>query len=1198
MIETKVLVPSMGSSFVARPRLEALGERLLDVPLALVTGGGGFGKSTVLCAWGQRLRKRAHIAWLSLDPQDASLTALVEAVALALRRAVPDLGESVKQLLETGGAGPDAFVAPLINELYAFTEDRNEEIALFLDDVQFVASDEVCLAFLSGFVRAIPPRVHLVLASRRELAFSPVAKLRASGRLLEVDEGDLRFRDDEAVALVDDVEAAHALVERTEGWAMAVQLTAELVPSHENDVKNALPESREALFEFLAEEVVAHQPASLRRDLYALAIPPIIDEPTANELLAQIDPPAKRGIGATTLETIAARGLYLARIDRETWRFHQIFREFLLTRFHREDPERERSLRKRYATMLRRQGRKLEALGQLIDAGEYLEIVEYAQEALITIRFSDRYRQVLYLLAQVPEAIKRERPMLYRLYAMALQRSGAAFEADEQLKICFDAAMAIEDYATACKAQLELGMYADHFRFQGHGDFSRSLEHFAIALEIAQRPELAGRPLYRKLAYWLTGMAHAARFEYDEALRHLTVAEGLERRSERHSNLILVDVALVHGWRGDWRRALEYAELAEELFRTGAGSLHLGHALAVQVRAHLFLREDLSRAGQLSQAAFDAFRTAQQDEELAGAHCLIGMCALAQTPPDIEAALAAAADAQRRLDALPNPVVRFDVLMLRAEAAIVAGRDEDARRILAEADVAATANGDRLQRAVCALTRGIADLAAGREAEARSRFEQARRAFRELQDRFRELVAELAFAACCIRGEDVEPRGIETLLARLESEHLSYVAATTPRSTAHLLAWCLERGFEVGRAERILGPHVGGHAEAIAEMAADEGITPESRIAAIRILARVAPLVQRPLFARLTRDRDRVVAGVAEAVVGMLPASGAPPLSVAVAGTLRVELGGERFDERDGRWTRKKAVELLRLLVIGGGTVAKSAAMEALWPETAGNAETSLRVTLHALRRALQPEGDGPGDYVEYDGSVLRLRRDTFAPSDVALAEHALKRGQYYAARGEQEAARAELERVAALLEDAPGEDGAPEWMRPHVRRWREWLGEALRARSALERKAGDRDAAMAAIEAALAVDPLDEESLCIALDLFLERNETERGRNLFLAYKQRLAHELSLTPGADVLERYSKILVRRAGPARGMLTSRELEILRLVARGKANKEIAGALGIGLGTVGSSLTKIMRKLKVESRAAAVAMTAGLLDDER
>jgi|SRR5579872_95477 len=1182
----------MGEAFVARARLEALADRVLDVPLALVTGGGGFGKSTVLCSWAARLRDRARVAWLSLEPQDASLSVLVEGIALALRRAVADLGAFAEQLLEAGSASPHAFVAPLVNELFALTEDREEHVVLFLDDVQFILSDEAdCVAFLSGFIRALPPRVHVALASRRSPAFSPIAKLRAAGRLLEVDEAALRFRDDEAAALIDDAATAHALVEQTDGWAMAIQLTANLARGRGVGARNVMPQSREALFEFLAEEVIGHHPEALRRDLYALALPPAIDEAMASELLERSD-------GAATLEEVATRGLYLTRIEGDAWRFHQLFREFLLTRFRREDPQRERALRRRYAAILRRQGQKLEALGQVIEAGDYLDIVDYAQEALIAIRFSDRYKQLLYLLAQVPEAARRERPKLYRLYAMALQRAGATFEAEEQLKLCFDAAMAIGDVATACMAQLELGMYAEDFRFQGHGQFARSEEHFSIALEIAERPELREHARYRKIAHWLLGMIKAARFEYVEALEHLKIAEELELQAEQHVSLVLVDTALVHGWRGDWRRALEYAELAEQLFRTGGGELHVGHALAMQARAHLNLRQDIARASELADAALAAFREAQQDEELAGAHLLIGMCALAQTPPDIDRALNAAGEAERRLAVSPNPVVRFDVALLRAEAAIVAGRDDEAQRRLAEADAIASANGDRQQRAICGLTRGIADLAAHREHDARKRFDEARSAFSDLRDAFRETVATLSSFGCAVRSGDVESLAIAALFDRLEEDRLTFAAATTPRSSAELLAWCLRQRFDVERAERTLGPHVAGHTTEIAEAAQDDRVSAEARAAAIRILARVAPAEHRPLFLRLARDRERVVAGAAEAVIGMLPAIGTPMMFVSVVGELRVTLGTETFDERDGRWTRKKAVELLRLLVIRGGAVTKAAALEALWPQASGNAETSLRVTLHALRRALQPNVDGAGDYVEYDGSTLRLQRDAVGPSDVAQAEQALKRGQYAGARGDLLGARQEFARVERLLGGVPREDDVTEWMRPHVRRWRELLAESLRARGALERKAGDVKAAMRALDAALAVDPLDEESLAGALDLYLECGQLERGRSLFLDYKRRLAEELSLTPGLDVLERYSRILARRAEPIRTKLSERELDILRLVGLGKANKEIAAALGMSVGAVGNALTKIMRKLNVESRAAAVAVAGGMLDGER
>jgi LuxR family maltose regulon positive regulatory protein len=53
-------------------------------------------------------------------------------------------------------------------------------------------------------------------------------------------------------------------------------------------------------------------------------------------------------------------------------------------------------------------------------------------------------------------------------------------------------------------------------------------------------------------------------------------------------------------------------------------------------------------------------------------------------------------------------------------------------------------------------------------------------------------------------------------------------------------------------------------------------------------------------------------------------------------------------------------------------------------------------------------------------------------------------------------------------------------------------------------------------------------------------------------------------------------------------LTTRELEILRLVARGLSNREIADAMFVTLGTVKKHLNNIFRKLDVKSRTQAVA----------
>lgn len=69
-----------------------------------------------------------------------------------------------------------------------------------------------------------------------------------------------------------------------------------------------------------------------------------------------------------------------------------------------------------------------------------------------------------------------------------------------------------------------------------------------------------------------------------------------------------------------------------------------------------------------------------------------------------------------------------------------------------------------------------------------------------------------------------------------------------------------------------------------------------------------------------------------------------------------------------------------------------------------------------------------------------------------------------------------------------------------------------------------------------------------------------------------------------------------RAPAAETVLTSREIDVLRLVATGHSNKQIALALGIGESTVKTHLLKVFEKLGVADRTRAVtlAMERGLL----
>lgn len=69
----------------------------------------------------------------------------------------------------------------------------------------------------------------------------------------------------------------------------------------------------------------------------------------------------------------------------------------------------------------------------------------------------------------------------------------------------------------------------------------------------------------------------------------------------------------------------------------------------------------------------------------------------------------------------------------------------------------------------------------------------------------------------------------------------------------------------------------------------------------------------------------------------------------------------------------------------------------------------------------------------------------------------------------------------------------------------------------------------------------------------------------------------------ADVAERLSE----RAPESD--LTQREMDVLRCLINGGANHEIAGALGIGVGTVRTHISRILLKLGASDRAAAVSI---------
>ncbi len=85
----------------------------------------------------------------------------------------------------------------------------------------------------------------------------------------------------------------------------------------------------------------------------------------------------------------------------------------------------------------------------------------------------------------------------------------------------------------------------------------------------------------------------------------------------------------------------------------------------------------------------------------------------------------------------------------------------------------------------------------------------------------------------------------------------------------------------------------------------------------------------------------------------------------------------------------------------------------------------------------------------------------------------------------------------------------------------------------------------------------------------------------------------------AQLLTEFAQLSKRPSGPGAGVprLTDRELEVLRLIARGQANKDIARDLFISENTVKNHVRNILDKLQLHSRmeAAMYALREKLID---
>lgn len=253
-------MPSRVNS-IARPRLMSTLDRAIAHRLTSVIGGPGTGKTTLLAQWAATHRTIT----VSATPAD-TLASLMRTILDGVRH---ELGWSDSELaMALAGSGlpttdidptrPDALAAALCQCIAR--DGAGSDLTLIVDDVHTIDADDEAVALLAGLVRHAPPRLHLVLSSRRELPF-PTNRIVIDGEAIEIDTADLAFTVPEATTLLSRKgdaapTIAEELVRRTGGWAIATAFAARAAEAGTAGAADPVRDN-ERLFGYFADEFLA-----------------------------------------------------------------------------------------------------------------------------------------------------------------------------------------------------------------------------------------------------------------------------------------------------------------------------------------------------------------------------------------------------------------------------------------------------------------------------------------------------------------------------------------------------------------------------------------------------------------------------------------------------------------------------------------------------------------------------------------------------------------------------------------------------------------------------------------------------------------------------------------------------------------------------------------------------------------------------
>ncbi len=554
-----------------RPRLLERLDAGLHRKLTLIAAPAGSGKTTLLTAW--LAGSQRQVAWLSLDAADGEPARFLTYLVAALRTVAAPVGEDLLPALQAPQPPPsEAILTTLLNEIAAVPH----RLVLVLDDYHLIdahAIDEATTFLLEH----LPPQLHLVIASREDPPL-PLARLRARNQLTEVRAADLRFTPAEAAAFLQamnlqlSADEVAALEERTEGWIAGLQLAA-LSLQGRRDVPasiRAFAGDHRYILDYLGEEVLAHQPAAVRRFLLHTAILERLTGALCEAVTGQEG-------GSARLEALERGNFFVVPLDerRQWYRYHHLFAEVLLAHLRAEQPDLLPTLHRRASAWYEQHGLAAEAIRHALAAQDFQRATDLVERALPAMLKTRQEATFLGWLKALPNELVRVRPVLSVGYASALLAVGELAGVEDRLRDAErwldtladisesphpagsrpGAAMVVMDEEALRRLPGVIAVYRAG-QAMALGDVPATVQYARRALDLVPQDDDLSRgsaTTLLGLAAWTSGDLDAAGRAFAAGVAHLQRAENIS------AAIGLADILITQGRLHDAMRTYEHA---------------------------------------------------------------------------------------------------------------------------------------------------------------------------------------------------------------------------------------------------------------------------------------------------------------------------------------------------------------------------------------------------------------------------------------------------------------------------------------------------------------------------------------------------------------------------------------------------------------------------------------------------------------